>query len=365
MRRLALLFALATAPAIGCAHAGDKTPDMVAYENDRDSEAADAVRERQPELLARAQEHYESALLAHQDKERDLATHHTRMAMTIWRTAVARSEATDAERVTKRMERRRAEAEADLEKTQGRVAVARDAVDRLERIAALEAKEGSFKVREQIANAMLAVKEAEVMNAREYAPDDMTKADEALEAATAALEGNDAAGASDYAKAATKAAQRAKKTAGPEYARNKTRLAHEAQQRALFKAASGVEGGSTQMIEGGVALTLHKVFGSGDVIVDSARHGTLDEVAKLAQTYSAFTLVVDGHTDNRGGKSKNISLSQARAEAVVAHLSKKGVDPSRMTSTGKGDAAPIASNRSKTGRAENRRIEIIFVQPAG
>ena len=140
----------------------------------------------------------------------------------------------------------------------------------------------SEAVREQIANAMLAVKEAEVMNAREYAAQDMTAADNALEAATAALEGGDTGGASENAKVAAKAAERAKKTAGPEYARNKTRLEHQAQQRELFKAAGAIEGGSTQMIEGGVTLTLHKVFGSGDVIVDSTRHGTLDEVARLS-----------------------------------------------------------------------------------
>ena len=193
MKRVALLLTLMAASGLGCAHAGDKTPDMVGYENDRDSEAAEAVRERQPELFARAQTHYESALVAHQDKDRELATHHTRMATLAWRTAVARSESADAELVAKRMGRRKQAAEQALEKTQGRVAIARDAVDRLERIAALEAKEGSFKVREQIATAMLTVKEAEVMNAREYAADDMTKADEALEAATAALDWPDRA----------------------------------------------------------------------------------------------------------------------------------------------------------------------------
>lgn len=343
---------------------GEKTEGMVKYETNRDGEYGELIQEKQPELYGKAQSEYEAALAAHKDKEKDLAIHHTKMANMLWRTAVAKVETAEAEHRVVRAHKRQADAEAATTEAAARVATAQDAVSRLERIANLEAKEASFKARDELANAMLAIKTAETMNAREYAASDLKKADAALEAATVALERGTLDESIKHGKAATAAAKRAADAARPQYNANRTQLAYEAKRRELFQEAGKLTGVSARITEGGVALTLHKLFGSGDVVIDSSRLGTIDGLAKLAVAFGEFSIVVEGHTDNRGGSTRNIALSQARADAVVAHLSTKGVNPSRMTSSGLGPAAPIANNRSKTGRAENRRIEIVFVQPA-
>ena len=72
---------------------------------------------------------------------------------------------------------------------------------------------------------------------------------------------------------------------------------------------------------------------------------------------------VEGHTDSKGSDAYNQRLSQRRAEAVVKYLSGKGIDRSRLESTGLGEGRPIAPNQNPDGsdnpigRAKNRRTE--------
>jgi outer membrane protein OmpA-like peptidoglycan-associated protein len=69
---------------------------------------------------------------------------------------------------------------------------------------------------------------------------------------------------------------------------------------------------------------------------------------------------VAGHTDNVGTYDYNMDLSQRRAKAVVAALAAEhGVEATRLRSVGVGPVAPIASNESEKGRAQNRRVELV------
>jgi OOP family OmpA-OmpF porin len=66
---------------------------------------------------------------------------------------------------------------------------------------------------------------------------------------------------------------------------------------------------------------------------------------------------IQGYTDNIGSDEYNLGLSQRRAEAVEKYLEAKGVDPDAMSAKGYGSANPIASNDTREGRAQNRRVE--------
>jgi outer membrane protein OmpA-like peptidoglycan-associated protein len=68
-----------------------------------------------------------------------------------------------------------------------------------------------------------------------------------------------------------------------------------------------------------------------------------------------------GHTDNVGEKQKNLLLSQARAESVMAYLIHIGVSSDRLKAIGKGDEEPRADNTSEEGRLMNRRVEVEVV----
>jgi outer membrane protein OmpA-like peptidoglycan-associated protein len=86
----------------------------------------------------------------------------------------------------------------------------------------------------------------------------------------------------------------------------------------------------------------------------------LGVVAGNIQAYPNTTISIEGHTDNTGSASYNQSLSQRRANAVASVLMNNGVPPARLGTIGRGEDEPVASNLSATGRAQNRRVEIVI-----
>src|SRR5262249_31782741 len=85
---------------------------------------------------------------------------------------------------------------------------------------------------------------------------------------------------------------------------------------------------------------------------------TLNHVAFTLKDWTRVKVEIGGHTDAAGTDEKNQELSQARADAVRDYLISQGVDASRLTSRGYGEADPIADNKSAKGRAKNRRVEL-------
>lgn len=84
----------------------------------------------------------------------------------------------------------------------------------------------------------------------------------------------------------------------------------------------------------------------------------LDEMAVALAKVQGKKIELIGHTDAHGSRAANLALSQARAEAVRSYLvSRKGVNPGVLSSSGAGADRPVASNDTPEGRARNRRIE--------
>jgi outer membrane protein OmpA-like peptidoglycan-associated protein len=100
-------------------------------------------------------------------------------------------------------------------------------------------------------------------------------------------------------------------------------------------------------------------FDSSDV--NSQFYPVLDKVAATLGEYNKTVIEVAGHTDSVGSDVYNQQLSEKRANSVAAYLSSHGVDRSRVVTVGAGEAHPVASNETETGRAQNRRVEITIV----
>jgi outer membrane protein OmpA-like peptidoglycan-associated protein len=99
-------------------------------------------------------------------------------------------------------------------------------------------------------------------------------------------------------------------------------------------------------------------FGKSELKPES--QAAIQEIAKLLQSNPALKLWVVGHTDAVGSAESNVTLSNARAAAVIQALTERnGIDPKRLAPFGNGPYAPVASNDSEDGRAKNRRVELV------
>ena len=88
----------------------------------------------------------------------------------------------------------------------------------------------------------------------------------------------------------------------------------------------------------------------------------LNEVGSALKDNPKIHVRIEGHTDSRGSDAYNLRLSQGRANSVRLYLIRRGIDAARMEAKGYGESNPIASNRTRTGRAQNRRVEFTITK---
>ena len=106
-----------------------------------------------------------------------------------------------------------------------------------------------------------------------------------------------------------------------------------------------------------------KIFFETDKAVIMARSfSLLSEIANVLHTRPAMRVRIEGHTDSRGAKSYNLSLSQARADAVRHYLVGMGIAAERLETRGFGSEQPIETNKTAAGREKNRRVELVITQ---
>ena len=121
---------------------------------------------------------------------------------------------------------------------------------------------------------------------------------------------------------------------------------------------------NAEALQGGLAQTGHAAvpgiyFDTGKSDLKSESEPALREVVRLLQANPAMRLWVVGHTDSQGSAESNVTLSQARAAAVVRALTGTGIAATRLAPHGAGPYAPVASNDTDEGRARNRRVELV------
>jgi OmpA-OmpF porin, OOP family len=100
------------------------------------------------------------------------------------------------------------------------------------------------------------------------------------------------------------------------------------------------------------------LFITGSAKLVSKSYKGLDEVVKIMKDNPEMKLSIDGHTDNVGSDEMNLKLSDNRAAAVRTYIISKGIGENRITSAGHGEAEPLADNKTASGRAKNRRVEM-------
>jgi OOP family OmpA-OmpF porin len=91
--------------------------------------------------------------------------------------------------------------------------------------------------------------------------------------------------------------------------------------------------------------------------IKPASKKTLDNAVKVLKDFADVKVEISGHTDSDGDRDHNVDLSRRRAESVKKYLVDKGIDSQRLQTRGAGPDEPIADNKTKKGKSQNRRIE--------
>lgn len=123
---------------------------------------------------------------------------------------------------------------------------------------------------------------------------------------------------------------------------------------------------STQQSERGLVMTLgDMLFDTGRAELKSSANRTILKVVQFLQFNPKRVVRIEGYTDGTGDRLENLQLSRDRAQAVADVLTDLGIEDERIQVEGYGEQFPVDVNASERGRAQNRRVEIVFSDEQG
>lgn len=127
-----------------------------------------------------------------------------------------------------------------------------------------------------------------------------------------------------------------------------------------------IPGAKVERVGEGIQVTFESGllfdFDSDRIRPDAAAN--FQELARSLKKFGNSNLLIVGHTDSQGDDAYNMGLSQRRANAASAYLQSQGVPASRISTSGRGESEPVATNDTEAGRQLNRRVEVaIYASP--
>ncbi|NQD94915.1 OmpA family protein [Pseudomonas sp. CrR25] len=123
---------------------------------------------------------------------------------------------------------------------------------------------------------------------------------------------------------------------------------------------------ATTETERGLVMTLGDVlFDAGHADLKASANRTVLKLVQFLQLNPRRVVRIEGYTDSSGDGRENLELSRARAQTVADVLVDLGIDGKRIEVQGHGESFPVAENASAKGRAQNRRVEIVFSDDQG
>jgi outer membrane protein OmpA-like peptidoglycan-associated protein len=114
-----------------------------------------------------------------------------------------------------------------------------------------------------------------------------------------------------------------------------------------------------KLMQDGKIITSGIRFDVNKAIIKPESMGVINSIVQLMQEHPDINFSVEGHTDSDGDDASNQALSERRAQAVVAELTKMGIASARFTSRGWGESKPVGPNNTAEGKASNRRVEFV------
>ena len=179
------------------------------------------------------------------------------------------------------------------------------------------------------------------------------------------LKAGNYSGAQASAEVAKQNADKAIELAKPLYEQAEQSTANKARDESLVREASSIVGADVRLERRGdlqrLVIAVPELFSKRQSSIAPGREGTIDGIAALIKKYPSYPIQVVGYTDNRGRSTELVAISAARAQAVYSALASRGVESSRLMTSGGGGDEPRFDNKSASGRAKNNRAEIIFL----
>ncbi len=127
-----------------------------------------------------------------------------------------------------------------------------------------------------------------------------------------------------------------------------------------------IPGAKVERVGEGIQVTFESglLFDFDSDVIKPTAAANLQELARSLNKFGNSNVLIVGHTDSQGDDAYNMSLSQRRANSASAYLQSQGVPSTRISTSGRGEAEPVASNDTEAGRSQNRRVEVaIYASP--
>jgi outer membrane protein OmpA-like peptidoglycan-associated protein len=126
-----------------------------------------------------------------------------------------------------------------------------------------------------------------------------------------------------------------------------------------------IPGAEVERVGEGINVTFDEssgvYFDTEKYNINAKSRETLNKLADIFKEYPQTNILVEGHTDNTGSDSYNLTLSKNRAQAVTGYMVESGIDRGRFTTKWYGESQPKYDNTTEDGRAKNRRVELAIV----
>lgn len=127
-----------------------------------------------------------------------------------------------------------------------------------------------------------------------------------------------------------------------------------------IKAAKGVTDTRNKLLSEGRFSTTGILFDVNSATIKPGSYGIIKAIADVLKTNPSLKVLITGHTDADGNEAGNLKLSEQRSEAVKQMLVNEfGVTAPNIRTDGKGETAPVADNKTREGKMQNRRVEFI------
>ncbi len=127
-----------------------------------------------------------------------------------------------------------------------------------------------------------------------------------------------------------------------------------------------IPGAKVERVGEGIEVTFESglLFDFDSDVIKPTAASNLQELARSLNKFGDSNILIVGHTDSQGDDAYNMALSQRRANSASAYLQSQGVPASRISTAGRGESEPVASNDTEAGKAQNRRVEVaIYASP--